>query len=149
MLPDGLIVIDALTAPYAREDAGLLVVSLSRNQNRDRFADSFFGGIAKQPLRALIPTHNDAVQIFADNGVIRRLDDGGQSLTGLFGLLQLGDILKYVDRAAAATVHIVQGIDVYVGRDPGAIRTFNRDLFIPRCLTGFYRYRHWRFAGRE
>ena len=141
--------IDALTAPYALKNAGLLILAIGRNQNGDRLTHDLLSRIAKQPLRALIPTPNDAIQIFADNGVIRRLDDGGQSLTGLFGLLQLGDILKYVDRAAAATVHIVQGIDVYVGRDPGAIRTFNRDLFMPRCLTGFYRYRHWRFAGRE
>ena len=35
--------------------------------------------LAGQPLGAVVPTQDDAVEIFADDGVIRRLDDGRQS----------------------------------------------------------------------
>jgi hypothetical protein len=40
----------------------------------------------------MIPARNNTVQIFTDNGIIGRLDDGGQSELGCFRVFALGDI---------------------------------------------------------
>jgi hypothetical protein len=48
---------------------------------------TFFRGIAEKPLCGLVPAGYDPVQVFADDGIFRRLDNGCQSPAGLFGLL--------------------------------------------------------------
>ena len=79
-LANGLIVLDALAALDARKICWLLVLALRRNEDGNRLADRLFGLVAEKLLRPVIPRCDDAVQVFADDGVVRKLDDGGQAL---------------------------------------------------------------------
>ena len=54
-------------------------MSLLWNQNRDGLADYLFGQIAKDTFCALVPCHDDAVKVFADDGIIGGFDNGGNS----------------------------------------------------------------------
>ena len=80
--PNRLIVFDAFAAPDALKDTRLLIVALRRNEEGDRFADHLFSRVAKEPLRGLVPAGNEAVEVFTDDCVFGRLDDGGQPLAG-------------------------------------------------------------------
>ena len=59
---NGFVMMDALAAPDAREDPGLLVFASRREKNGHRLADGLAGGIAEQPLGARIPGPDDAVR---------------------------------------------------------------------------------------
>jgi hypothetical protein len=53
---------------------GFFVRAIRRQQLADRLPDHLVGRIPKDSLRSLVPAHDRAV-IFADDGVIRRIDD--------------------------------------------------------------------------
>src|SRR5690349_3935286 len=75
--------IDALAALKTGQDFGLLVLPVFRNYEfEDGLADRLFRRIAEQALRPLIPTHDDAVQVLADDRVIRRTHDCTQMSAG-------------------------------------------------------------------
>src|SRR6516165_1068218 len=67
---NGFIVFDALSAPNSLKNYAFFTLPVWRNQNRDRFADRFFGRIAKHSLCALVPTGNDGIEGLADDSVI-------------------------------------------------------------------------------
>ena len=73
------------------------------------FADGFLGGIAEETLSALVPTVNDAVEIFGDDGVIGGLDDGGEAIFIMFGGAALSDLLDHDDEALDGTAAIADG----------------------------------------
>src|SRR5208282_3397612 len=75
----GLKMIDTLAAPDAPQNLYFLSLALRRDQDRDGLADHLCGRVAKEPLGAAIPTANDAIQVFADDGVIRGVNDRGQA----------------------------------------------------------------------
>ena len=52
-------------------------------------ADGLGGGVAENFFRARVPTGDDTVEGFSDDGVVRRLDDGGQLSDFLLGLALL------------------------------------------------------------
>ena len=45
-------------------------------RDRQWFADDLLGGVAVEPLRTLVPTDDDAVEVLADDGIVGRLHDG-------------------------------------------------------------------------
>ena len=55
-----------------------------RNQHGNRTADHLLGGVAIQPLGAAIPAEDHPIQIFADDGVVGRFDNGRQEAAGFF-----------------------------------------------------------------
>ena len=59
--------------------------AVGRNNERDVASDGFFGGVAKQSFRSFIPTGNDAVEILADDPVVRGIHDRGQVLEAILG----------------------------------------------------------------
>ncbi len=74
---DGFVVVDLFTATDAVEDAGLFVMSIGGNEHHHRLPDRFLGRVSEELFRAGIPTRDDAVDVLADDGVVRRIDDGG------------------------------------------------------------------------
>ena len=76
---NGFVMVDAFAAANPRQDLVLLALPVRRNDAADRSADHFLGGVPEHALRRGIPGLNDAVQILADNGVVRRLDDRGEA----------------------------------------------------------------------
>jgi hypothetical protein len=55
-------------------------VKFGRDEPEDGLADDLFGFIPEDAPGATVPGGDDAVQIFADYGVIRRGDDGGKKI---------------------------------------------------------------------
>jgi hypothetical protein len=97
------IVVDALTPAKAFENFNLLVVSLWRNQDRDRLAYNLLGRIAEQAFRAGVQSGDNAIEALAQSSVVRRLDDRYQALRGTLGLLALGDIDQRIHGASQLT----------------------------------------------
>src|SRR3984893_3269295 len=81
--------LDTLAAPDTFENCRLLIMPVRRNQNRDRLAYHFLGRIAEDSLRAVVPTGDYAFEVLANNGIIRGLDDGGNSLRRVQGRQRL------------------------------------------------------------
>jgi hypothetical protein len=73
-------VLKALSALDARKNARLFVLPLRWNKKANRFADDLFGLLTIKFLRPLVPGCDDAVQVLADDGVVRKLDHGGEAL---------------------------------------------------------------------
>src|SRR5215831_6132931 len=63
--------LNLFTASDAFQNARLLIRAIRRYHDHDRFADDLFGRIAEQFLGAFVSTHDDAVQILADDGVVQ------------------------------------------------------------------------------
>ena len=61
---DRFVVVDALAAADALQDARLLIEPTGRHEHGDRLANRFQGGVPKEPLGAAIPTGDDAVEVF-------------------------------------------------------------------------------------
>jgi hypothetical protein len=64
------------TATDAVQNAWLLINAFRWHQNAYRLADHFFRPVAKNPFGAAVPSDNNAVQVLADDPVIRRFNDG-------------------------------------------------------------------------
>src|SRR5258707_7346488 len=71
----------ALTAPNARQDIDFLAFAIRREQHGCRASDRLRLRIAKHLFGALIPTGDDSVRRFADDGVVCRLHNGSQSFS--------------------------------------------------------------------
>jgi len=68
--------IDAFTAPDAREDVVFFGLTLRRYEDANRLAHEFGSRVAKDPLTGGIAGLNDAIEILRQDRVVRRLDDG-------------------------------------------------------------------------
>src|ERR1051325_6080269 len=62
----------------ARDDVVFFVLAVVGNDRADRAAVHFRRGIAEHPLRRGVPRRDDAVEILADDGVVRGLNNRGQ-----------------------------------------------------------------------
>src|SRR5580704_18728157 len=67
--------LDALALAQSRKDSGLLVPAIEGDDHRDWLADGFFGCVSKKSLGAAVPAGNNALQSFADNGIVGRIYD--------------------------------------------------------------------------
>jgi hypothetical protein len=62
--------VNALAAANASEDCGFFIEPFRWNEDGDRLADDFFGRVAKQPPRAVVPAGDDAVQVLCQDGIL-------------------------------------------------------------------------------
>ena len=77
-LPDRLEVRDRLTGADARQDHVFFGLAIGRDDHANRLADGLGGGVAEHAFGRPVPGRDDAVQILADDGVVRRFDDPGE-----------------------------------------------------------------------
>jgi hypothetical protein len=61
----------ALASSDALQDTRLLVGMILGYQDRDRPTENLLGLIPEEPLSACVPAGNDAIQVLADNGIVR------------------------------------------------------------------------------
>ena len=95
--------------------------SIRRNEQRHGLAHRLPGRVAEEPFRADIPTRDDAVEVLADDRVIRRFDDGGQPGLCLLGLLARRDVLEDHGHATIAFVFDPKGVKLQhapLGHEP-------------------------------
>src|SRR6185369_7049004 len=81
---NSLKVFDALTSAQPRQNLRFLIEVIRWNDDGDGLADYFVGGVAEDPFRPLVPTGDDALEGFADDGVIGRLDQRRQPVRRKF-----------------------------------------------------------------
>src|SRR5207249_486641 len=81
---DGVVMLDRLARPDARDDDLLFVAPFRWNDDREGLADRFRGRVAEDPLGGSVPGTDDPVQIRAIDGIVTRLDNGGEPLPGEF-----------------------------------------------------------------
>src|SRR5262249_24340165 len=69
---------DAFTASNTLANSKLLILSSPRHQERQRFSDGLFGRIAEEPLCALVPGYDDAIEALTYDRIITGLDNGSE-----------------------------------------------------------------------
>ncbi len=75
--------------PDFLDDFLLFVHAARRHQDDDILALDLLSRISVNPLRARVPGLNPAVKVFADDGVLRGIHDGGKLRVGAFRCLPL------------------------------------------------------------
>ena len=90
--------IDRLASLNLLKNVVFLVPSILRNYQGNRLADGFLGRVAEQALGARVPTGDCAIEILADDRVVRRVHNSSEETGGaltLFdfssGNLRMGD----------------------------------------------------------
>src|SRR5690348_54188 len=71
--------VDSFAGSELPEDLIFFVVQIFRNEPQHRAANDLLRGIAEHPIGSLIPALDHSIQIFADDGVIRGIDDGSKT----------------------------------------------------------------------
>ena len=82
MEPLGLEMLDPLPTRNLLQDVMFFVLAVGRNDVCNRTAQHFLRAKAEDSLHALVPTDDDALEVFAHNPVIRGIDDGGKKSLG-------------------------------------------------------------------
>src|SRR5262245_2189142 len=99
--------VETLSVTDTRENSLLFIVALGWHQHSDWLAHDFVFLITENPFSALVPAQNNTVEVFTDNRIIGRLNDGTQPLTALLCDLPVAGVLKDRDRACGETLLIV------------------------------------------
>jgi hypothetical protein len=86
--------VDALTRFQGGDDAVFLRQAFGGDDEGDVAADDLPRRIAENPLRRAVPGGDVAVEILADDGVIRRFNDGAEIGADAFSLLEAGDVAQ-------------------------------------------------------
>ena len=94
---DRIEMIYALAPLEAVQNLRLFVAPVRGNQHGDGPPDRFLGRVAEQPLRAFVPTGDDAVEVFADDRVVGGIDNGRQQRSSLLAVLAFGDVEQHVN----------------------------------------------------
>src|ERR1700761_8267863 len=81
--PDRLEAVDPLAATNPAQNVGFLMLQLGRDELGNGLTHHLSGAVAEQALRALIPGGDDAIEIFADDAVLRGLNNSRQAGTRL------------------------------------------------------------------
>ena len=72
----------------------LFVITIRRNNDRDRFLDRLFRSITEETLGPGIPAGNDSVEVFADNRVIGGFNDRRQLPARFFAAFAIRDVAQ-------------------------------------------------------
>ena len=108
--PLGLEVADALAPPDTLQDPDHVLGMVRRHQGGDGLADDLGGGVAQDPLGGLIPARDDPVERLADDGIVRRFDDGCQHRPRILGLPE-GDLGR-VPGSSAFADRLLRGVSL-------------------------------------
>ena len=84
--------INSFAVSQSLQNSGLFIVQSTRNNQFERLSYSFGFGVLEHALRARIPTGDDSVQIFRDDGVIGGFHHSGEPGVRLFSSLLRGDL---------------------------------------------------------
>src|SRR5690606_21912378 len=90
--PHGLEVVHALAGADPAKDMGFLVHPLFWNENGDRLPNHLFFRKPENLLGTLVPACDNAIEVFADDGIIRRLNDARKEGLPAILLILIGHI---------------------------------------------------------
>ena len=97
--PHRFIVLSAFTSRDFVEDLCDFVGTIVGNQEGYVFSDDLFRGVAVHVLSAAVPAGNNAVQVFAEDGVFGGINNQGQ-LGAVFPQLLDGSVIQLFTRSA-------------------------------------------------
>src|SRR3954467_67621 len=80
-------------------------MQLRRDDGEDRLTDDLFFCPSEDAFGALVPAGNDTVQVFADDGIVRRLHDRGQSQRSFVDVSLLSDLYLPHEILARGGIH--------------------------------------------
>src|SRR5258705_10312888 len=86
--------LDLLPPADAFENLVLFALMTSRNDQPNRPADSLLRRVSEHALSSRIPRRNQAVQVFAHDGVIGRFNDRREARAIAFGVFPSGDVAR-------------------------------------------------------
>ena len=133
--PHGFIMMNMFAAFELRENVVDIIVA-RRCQQANILADDFFGAIAVEPFSAGVPTEDRAVQLLADNRIVRRLDKRGQKGQGVFRLLALGHVYGDTGKANRRAVVVVEGATGSVNPAQPTVETYGSVIDIIQSVLG-------------
>src|SRR6185295_16790897 len=96
--------LETLPLAQALHDLILFGPSLGRNEHENGLAHGLLRRITKDPLRGRVPGFNPALQIFADDGVIRGLEHRREVSVRFFSSLALRDVRATADVAEEGAI---------------------------------------------
>src|ERR1700730_15135058 len=127
---DSFEMIDALTSPDPLKDHGFLVPAIGRNYKHNALADGLFSRIAEQALGTFIPTGDHAIQILADNRIVRGTYDSRQQIGGSFGLFSFIDVMKEIHHTDNRARVVANGVNVHGNYNAASVRLFDDDFLL-------------------
>src|SRR5580704_12093624 len=101
--------IDVLAALDASQDLSLFVMQFGRNNDGDRLSNRFLGSKAEDTFGAGVPAGYKSIQIFGNDSVIGRLNNGskaGSPFESSVSLDRLPDIGLVVPRSRDARIQV-------------------------------------------
>jgi len=84
--------INTLPSSEGRENISLFAKAVWRDNQSNMLADRFVGGVSKNSLCSFVPMDDSAIEVFSDNGILRRFNDGSEAGLCLLGTLALANI---------------------------------------------------------
>src|SRR5690606_20087808 len=109
----------------APQDCLFLVADGGREQYGHRAPDGLFRRIAVQALGTPVPARDSAVEVLADDGVVRRIDDGRQPRPGL---VRPGEVHHHVEAAGDPALAVAQGRGIDGTAAALSVGAFDEDL---------------------
>jgi hypothetical protein len=88
----GFDVFAVIAGEKALDHVGLLGCAFRGNENRDRAANDFMGGVSQKAFGSGVPTEDGSVELFGDDGIVGGFDDRGEAGVDFFGALEFFDI---------------------------------------------------------
>ena len=149
-LANRFVILDALAPADSPKDFGLLVATIWWNEDSDRLADKFLGGIPEEALGARIRSDDKAIEILAQNSVVPRDSTIATSRCALYSTpLRLVISTKVftapVSLPASSNTGVGyarNGMRVPSGRSANASRAADRSFFFQRYGHGALVVRH-------
>ena len=138
--------IDPLATADTRQDAWLFVVAFLRDQGENRLADDLIRRIAEQALGALVPAHDGAVEVLADDRVVGGFDDGGEVLGRMLTDFPLTNIEQHVHGAHQRAGCVIDRRRMGDEGNTCPIRTLGDRFHAPHRPAGLQRNRHRAFV---
>jgi len=84
--------INTLPSSEGRENISLFAKAVWRDNQSNMLADRFVGGVSKNSFCSFVPMDDSAIEVFSDNGILRRFNDGSEAGLCLLGTLALANI---------------------------------------------------------
>src|ERR1700722_7611392 len=96
---DGVVMIDSAPGSELSEDLVFLILEFLRNEPQNRLSYHLLRGVTEHPECSFVPSLDDTVQILADDGVLRGIDNRCQPESAVIILGAVGHVVCDFRRA--------------------------------------------------
>src|SRR5450631_152098 len=129
--PNGLETREPLSSPDAVKNSRHLVLPISRQKERYWFSDGLVCTVSIQRFGGFVPGGDRAIERLADNGIVRRLYNGGQEPARFLGFAAFRHVLLDGDVADNFAIHAQHGSDAHLLVIKGSVLAPVDQLTVP------------------